>query len=115
MEEIIDLTACLAKGKTIRVDEKEYEIKFGYGALRSLEVQYGNVNVALDSFIKRENLYDDTVNFLYAACGERYKLKKTDVEEWISISSAPILYDVIFEALLSSIGTSGGNEEQGEA
>ena len=114
MEEPIDLTACLAKGKTIRIDEKEYEIKFGFGALRSLELQYGNVNAALDSFIKRENLYDNIVNFLYAACGERYKLKKTDIEEWISISSAPILHDVIFEALLSSIGTNS-EEEQGEA
>ncbi len=115
MDEVIDLTACLARGKVIRIEDKEYEIKFGFRAIRSLEEQYGSVNKAIESLLNREALYDDVLNFLYAACGEKYKLKKTDIEEWISISTAAILYNAIFESLLSSIGTNSGDTEQGEA
>lgn len=115
MDEVIDLTACLAKGTVIRIDDKEYEIKINFRAIRSLEQQYGSLGAALDSFIEKKDIYNDVLNFLYAACGEKYKLKKTDIEEWISISSTPILYNAIFEALLSSIGTSSEETQQGEA
>ncbi|MGN0107473.1 MAG: hypothetical protein ACI4A5_07250 [Hominilimicola sp.] len=114
MDEVIDLTACLAKGKVIRIEGKEYEIKFDFRAIHSLEQQYGNLGAALDSFMGNENLYDNVLNFLYAACGEKYKLKKTDIEEWISLSTIFILHDLIFEAILSSIGTKNEKSEQGE-
>lgn len=115
MDEVIDLTACLAKGKVIRIEDKEYEIKINFRAIRSLEQQYGSLNEALDRFIGRKDVYNDVLNFVYAACGEKYNLKKTDIEEWISISTAEILYNTIFESLLSSIGTNSGDTEQGEA
>lgn len=114
MDEVIDLTACIAKGKTIRIGNEDYEIKFSFRAICSLEKQYGDFGTALDSFTSREKIYDNVLNFLYAACGERYSLKKTDIEEWISVSSVQILYDVILEALLSSIGTNSGEDNQGE-
>lgn len=114
MAEIIDLTAVLAKGRTIRIGRKEYEIKFAFRQLRALEEQYGTVGDAIDALIKPDNIYENVLNFLYAALGERYSLKKTDIEEWITVSTTQILYDIIFEALLESMG---GREEnsQGEA
>lgn len=115
MAEIIDLTACIAKGQILKVDDKEYEIKFTYRALRALEEIYGNVGKALDSLVNREKLYDDILNFLYASLGEKYKLKKTDIEEWISVSSAPMLYDVILSEIMSGMSLSGkDNTQQGE-
>lgn len=114
MNEVVDLTACIAKGKIIRVEDKEYEIKFTFRAIRALEEKYENLDTALDSFINKENLYEDVLNFLYAACGEKYNLKKSELEEWISISTAKMLYYTIFEAILFSIGTSSEEQEQGE-
>lgn len=115
MDEVIDITACLAKGKIVKVEDKEYEVKFGFRAILELEKQYGTVGAALDSFIKNKDFYNNTLNFLYAALGEKYKLKKTDIEEWISISTAPQLHDTILEALLLGFGTAKGESEQGEA
>ena len=114
MSEAIDLTACIAKGQVIKVDGKEYEIKFTYRALHALEEIYGNVGAALDSFIERRKIYDDTLNFLYASLGEKYKQNKTDIEQWITLSSVHILYSIIFDMIMSSFGESEG-EPQGEA
>ena len=44
MEETLDLTACIAKGKKIKIEDKEYEIKLTYRALRALEQMYGSVD-----------------------------------------------------------------------
>lgn len=115
MADIIDLTACITKGQVIKVDDKEYEIKFTYRALRVLEETYGNIGTALDSFIERKKMYEDTLNFLYAALGEKYRLTKTDIEEWITLTSIQILYDVIFEMIMASFGISAADEPQGEA
>lgn len=114
MDNVIDLTACVAKGKTIKIDDKEYELKFSFRAIRALEEIYGNMDTALDSFIEQKKIYDDVLNFIFAALGEKYKLKKTDVEEWITVSSTPILYNAIFEEILLSMNTDNEDEEQGE-
>lgn len=115
MAEIIDLTACIAKGQVIKIDDKEYELKFSYRALRALEEIYGNVGAALDSLIERNKMYDDTLNFLYAALGEKYKLRKTDIEEWITLSSIHILYNIVLEMVMSSFGTGDTEVSEGEA
>jgi hypothetical protein len=114
MAEIVDMTACIAGGTYFSIGKKEYEIKFTFGAIRSLEEQYGNVGAALDSLVEKKDIYNDVLNFLYAACGERYKMKKTDIEKWISISSCPIFYNLIVEAVFSSIGMNSDAAEQGE-
>lgn len=115
MAEIIDLTAVLAKGRTIKIDNKEYEVKFAFRAIRSLEEQYGTMGAALDALFQQDDIYNNVLNFLYAALGEKYNLKKTDIEEWITVSTAQILYNVIFESLVESIGGGEGASKQGEA
>lgn len=115
MDNSINLTACVAKGKTITVEDKEYELRFSFRAIRALEEIYGNMGAALDSFVGQEHIYDDVLNFLFAALGEKYKLKKTDIEEWITVSSAPVLYNAIFEQLFLSMDMGERDETQGEA
>lgn len=117
MAEMIDLTAVLAKGRTLKIDDKEYEIKYAFRQLRVLEEQYGTVGDAINALANEDNgdIYTIVLNFLYAALGEKYSLKKTDIEEWITVSSAPILYSLIFEAMLESIGGGNGENKQGEA
>lgn len=112
MDEVIDITACIAKGKILKVDNKEYEVKFDFRALQVLEQQYETVGNAIKNFFDENKIYANVANFLYAACGEKYKLKKTDIEEWISVSSIGILYNLIYEAVLGSFGNK--TDEQGE-
>lgn len=114
MKETIDLTACITKGSIIKIEEKEYEIRFNFRTLHALEEIYGNIGAALDSMAKQNNLYEDILNFLYAALGEKYKLKKTDIEEWITISSAPILYSILAEEIFNGIGMNGNDNNSGE-
>ena len=115
-EEILDLTACIPSGKEFKVGNKTYTVIFNYRALKSLEKQYGTVSAALDDFSDRSNIYNNVLNFLYAALGERYRLKKTDVEEWITLSTVNILHDLIFDALLGAFGqSSDADAGEGEA
>lgn len=114
MDEVIDLTACIAQGKKIKIGRKEYEIKFDYKTLLSLEKQYGTVGAAIECFMDKQKIYENVLNFLYAACGEKYSLKKTDIEGWISLSTVNILYNVVFETIMLSFGTQN-TEKQGEA
>ena len=113
---VIDLTACITRGTFIKIADKEYEIRFSYSALKSLEEQYGNVGMALDSLLSNEKKYENVLNFLYAACGEKYNLKKTDIEEWITLSTIEILRNVIYDAIMGAFGQGNGEEQtQGEA
>lgn len=114
MEETLDLTACIAKGKKIKIEDKEYEIKLTYRALRVLEQMYGSVGQAIEMFGNKTDIYGDVLNFLYAMVGERYNLRKVDIEDWISLGTINILYDVVYAAVISAFGVQEATEEQGE-
>lgn len=114
MEETLDLTACIAKGKKIKIEDKEYEIKLTYRALRALEQMYGSVGQAIEMFGNKTDIYGDVLNFLYAMVGERYNLRKVDIEDWISLGTINILYDVVYAAVISAFGEQEATEEQGE-
>ena len=46
--------------------------------------------------------------------GERYNLRKVDIEDWISLGTINILYDVVYAAVISAFGVQEATEEQGE-
>ncbi len=111
----IDLSNVMPKGVKFKIENKEYELVYSFGALKRLGEAYGTVGAAIDALSAREEPYDLVVNFLYCGLCDKYKLTKQDIEEWVGVGSVNLLYNLIFSAIMSSFGhTDGVNEESAE-
>lgn len=113
IEETIDISDVLPKGVSFTIGKKEYEIIYNFKTLKELGDMYGGIQNAIDALTNHENPYQIVLDFLWAALGERYKLKKTDIEEWIGPGSLNLLYNLIYTAVMKSFGNSG-KEDMGE-
>ena len=114
MDETLDLTACLPQTKNFKIDEKEYGLIFDYQAILNLEKIYGSAKSALATFHDKSNIYENTVNFLYAGLAGRYKITKQEIESWIGMGTINILDRIIFEALILSYGVPNNDSEEAD-
>ena len=73
-----------------------------------------DLTACIEMFGNKTDIYGDVLNFLYAMVGERYNLRKVDIEDWISLGTINILYDVVYAAVISAFGVQEATEEQGE-
>lgn len=103
-EDILDLTAIIPQPKAFKLGNKNFELLYNYKAIKKLEEIYGSVGAALDAFSNQDDVYTDTINFLYAGLGETYKLTKQEIESWIGLTSINLFRDIIMDALINSYG-----------
>ena len=107
-KETVDLTACLPQPTIIKVNGKEYKISFPFKVIAAIEEEYGTMTEALNAFYTPEDgkAYEHTANFLFAALGGKYKIKKEDIDEWITPKTLKLLHGAVSDALLASFGRS---------
>ena len=110
-DNILDLTAVIPQPKVFKLGNKSFELLYNYKAIKKLEEIYGSVGAALDAFSNQDDVYTDTINFLYSALAEPYKLSKQEIESWIGLTSINLFRDIIMEALINSYGKNNTVED----
>lgn len=105
-----DISNVLPQGIEFKIEDNSYEIIYNYRAIKRLADIYGTVDKAMDA-LGNEDKYTTTLNFLYAALTDKYKLKKEDIEKWLGINSIKTFYEIVFSAILLSYGKQENMEE----
>lgn len=112
IEDVQDISNVIPKGVNFKVEKKQYDVIYNFRAIKRLIEIYGGLDKAVAALRENKDPYDVTVNFLYAALCDEYKLKKQAVEEWIGPGSVNLLYNVVFSAFLLAFGDTKDDEEQ---
>lgn len=109
----IDVSNVLPQGIDFEINQNNYMLIYSYRALKRLSDIYGSVGKAIDA-LRSEDKYDTTVNFLFAGLCDKYKLKKSDIEDWVGPNSVHLFYNIVFNAVIKAFGTTKNDDDSAE-
>lgn len=109
----IDMTNVIPIGVDFKLQNKKYTLIYNYRAITRLEQIYGSLSEAMQNFSNNLNAYDDTINFLWCALTDEYKLSKQDIEKWIGADITP-WKNIVFDAIIKAYGHRDTEDSEGE-